>query len=86
MAFPVCFPFGLDKGLCYPQPAAKQFLYVLCSYFEVICCPAGVEEGKGFKSYNFLSSVPLQSTCIFSSLDCKNKWPARGQTVKEASE
>jgi len=50
MAFPVCFPLDLDKGLCYPQPAAKKFLYVLHSYFEVICYPAVVEEVKGFKS------------------------------------
>lgn len=48
MAFPVCFPLGLDKGLCYPQPAAKQFLYVLYSYFEVLCCPVGV-GGKVLK-------------------------------------
>lgn len=58
MAFPVCFPLGLDKGLCYPQPAAKQFLYVLYSYFKVLCCPAGVGEGKGFKSYSFVSCQP----------------------------
>lgn len=49
MAFPVCFPLDLDKGLCYPQPAAKKILYVLHSYFEVICYPARVEEVQGFK-------------------------------------
>lgn len=85
MAFPVCFPLGLDKGLCYPQPAAKQFLYVLYSYFEILCYPSGVEEGKGFRSYDFLSCLPLQSTCFSSSPEHRNKWP-RQRSGTEARE
>lgn len=85
MGFPVCFPLGLDKGLCYPQPAAKQFLYVLYSYFEVLCCPAGVGEGKGFRNYSFLSHLPLWSTCFSFSSDFRNKWP-RQRSGTDASE
>lgn len=61
MAFPVCFPLGLDKGLCYPQPVAKQFLYVFYSYFEVLCRPAGVGEGKGFMLELLVTSASLVS-------------------------
>ena len=49
MAFAVCFPLGLDKGLCCPQPGAKQFLYVLYSYFEVICDPEEQRKGEVLK-------------------------------------
>lgn len=86
MAFPVCFPLGLDKGLCYPSPAAKQFC--MCS-IAILRLFAILEEQRQGKVLNFTTSyqVCLSSQPIFSPvLTAGTNGPGRDQTANEGSD
>lgn len=68
------------------MPVAKPSLSVLWSYSEVVCCPAGAEEGKGFTvtaPYQIcFSSQPAASPVLTAGTD----GPGRRQTVDEVGE